>query len=521
MADTTEIKTTNPIHYKNIADAIRSKLGLTITDVKYKPAEMAAAVLRIRTGIIPTKTETITKNGPFDATEYSTLLIQVPASEVVRGTKTITENNATVDVTQYKFAEIRVPNTRVSGNKIIEDNVIEEDVSNFATVTVNVLPEKICTAFMTIESNGTHEVAGCKQVLVRVNESLGDNGEVIVTTNHSRTDVGGIKWVYTDLTPADVVDPESISDAITENGTFDVTNYAKAKVEVSAASIVGDRTITIMNNTQGDQRINVTDYAYAKVQVQGGGTLIEEPLEIFANNDFIDVSDRAAVKVNVTADSLASGNLDITQNGTHSVVGLRTVTIGVRPESVVSGRLDVTANNQVLDVTDYKEIYVHIPSTFIPTEQVTLTRNGGPFDVANAGTAIVNVPLESMLTDGTLEIKENTVGEAVIDVSRCSAVKVQVPPEKAVNPTSTTTLMHNQEYDVTNYAKVKVNVPASEVDEGTISYYQNGDFTVVGKAMVHIEVPDQPSQIAIGVTIDDDGGINLTANGGGTIVIVG
>ena len=90
---------------QDIADSIRAKLGVQTT---YKPGEMADAIDSISGGgIVPT------------------------------GTKTITENGTGIDVAQYAYADVNVPNSYAASDegKVVSDGALVAQSSD--TVTAN------------------------------------------------------------------------------------------------------------------------------------------------------------------------------------------------------------------------------------------------------------------------------------------------------------------------------------------------------------------------------------------------
>ena len=128
---------------EDIADAIRSKNGLT---TKYKPAEMADAISAISGGgITPTGTKqiNITQNGTVteDVTQYANAQVNVNVPSVSpTGTKqvSITQNGTvTEDVTNYANAEITV-NVQSGGGVHTEEGYIELNNVDTNSITVPV-----------------------------------------------------------------------------------------------------------------------------------------------------------------------------------------------------------------------------------------------------------------------------------------------------------------------------------------------------------------------------------------------
>ena len=105
---------TDDRYYQEIADAIREKNG---SQIRYKPREMPGAIKAIQVATPITETLEINNNGSFNVLNYAMAEVNVPASAVTYGNKTITENGV-FDVTTYKNVVVSVP-TESSSEGII------------------------------------------------------------------------------------------------------------------------------------------------------------------------------------------------------------------------------------------------------------------------------------------------------------------------------------------------------------------------------------------------------------------
>ena len=125
----------------DIADAIRTKLD---TEDTYKPSEMADAIESISGGGGSTLgTKTITQNGIYDAEDdsldgYSEVTVNVSGGGITpTGTKNITANGANIDVAQYAYVDVAVPNSYSAGDegKVVSSGALVSQTSD--TVTTN------------------------------------------------------------------------------------------------------------------------------------------------------------------------------------------------------------------------------------------------------------------------------------------------------------------------------------------------------------------------------------------------
>lgn len=174
----------------NIANAIRTKTGLTIT---YKPFEMPDAILSISGsgGITPTGTINITSNGIHDVTRYASANVQV-SSTINNQNKTITPTTSQQTVTA------------------------DSGYTGLGTVTINAMPSG--SAGTPSASKGTVS-----------NHSISITPSVTNTTGYI---VGSTKTgTAVTVSASELV---SGNKSITSNGTnIDVINYATVSVNVS------------------------------------------------------------------------------------------------------------------------------------------------------------------------------------------------------------------------------------------------------------------------------------------------
>lgn len=122
---------------QDIADSIRAK---NLSQTKYKPREMAAAIDAISSGgITPTGTKEITENGTYDVAQYASAEVSVPTSGTTpTGTKqiSIAQNGTTTeDVANYASAEITV-NVQNGGSSMVSGSFTPDSNSKTFSVTV-------------------------------------------------------------------------------------------------------------------------------------------------------------------------------------------------------------------------------------------------------------------------------------------------------------------------------------------------------------------------------------------------
>ncbi len=223
-----------------IADAIRYKLGV---ETLYKPGEMAEAIESIGGGEVPALIQkTVTANGEYNASAdnadgYSRVTVNVPASAVDSGTKSITANG-THDVTGYASASVNVPNSYAAGDegKVVQSGALVSQTSQ--TVTENGTYDTTTKNSVTVNVQGGASITDGTEVLTRNASGYPTTAKHYGTKVHikqywNRTTADG-PWV--NLTSIE------FADAVTEVESYGFS-YSGALTNIDVSHIV-----TIGNN---------------------------------------------------------------------------------------------------------------------------------------------------------------------------------------------------------------------------------------------------------------------------------
>lgn len=137
---------------------------------------------------------------------------------------------------------------------------------------------------------------------------------------------------------------------ITENGTYNVRDYASADVDVQGGiTPTGTKSITITSN--GTTTEDVTNYASAEITTNVPASAVDTGTKSINTNGTHDVVGYASANVAVPASAVDSGTKSITSNGTHDVIGYASASVAVPNSYSASDEGKVVSNGALVAQT--------------------------------------------------------------------------------------------------------------------------------------------------------------------------
>lgn len=405
--------------------------------------------------------------------------VTVTAAELVSGTKSITQNDTGIDVTNYASVDVAVPGANLTHGAIsILPRATEyttslnpevgQDGFTDVTITVRAMPEG--EQGIPVATKGTVSGHG-----VSVTPSV---------TNTAGYISGGLHYGEpVTVTAAELVDGTF---NVATSGTKDVTNYASAYIPDGTAG-----TPTATKSSVSNHSVTVTPKVTNSIGWISTGTITGDPVTVSASelvsgsrqmyvNGTYDVTNYAQVEVDIPSPTpmfdvdFTASPASATCNKTYSQC------VEYYDADVTAGVIaDVTTSNGSVRLGGSAAVY-QLNAYILYT---VYTEQGKPaFDLRYYpnGTIAVENPSSLIVQAGTPTATKGSVANHSISVTPSVTnpsgyINSGTKTGNAVTVTASElvsgslTIPSNDTYDVTNYAEVVVNV-SSGVDGNDLAY---------------------------------------------------
>ena len=261
-------------------------------------------------------------------------------------------------------------------------------------VTVNPIPSSyvIPAGTKSISSNGTHNVSGFASASVLVSPSLQTKTATPTTLSQEITpdnDYDGLSSVTVGAIPSQYIIPSG-STSINQNGTYNVTSYASAVVNVSGGSptlqsktvtpIESEQTVTADSGYDGLSSVTVEaiddEYIGSGVTQRSSsdltvsGATVTAPAGYYGSAASKSVASGSAGTPTATKGTVSNHSVTVTPSVTNTTGyisgGTKTGTgVSVSASELVSGTKTITQNGTDIDVTNYASVDVNVSGSGI------------------------------------------------------------------------------------------------------------------------------------------------------------
>lgn len=331
---------TDPINYSNIAASIRRKNG---ESTLYKPSEMSAAIDALNvSGVINLQNKTVnptTSSQQVSADSGYDGLDTVTVTAIQTEEKT-TSSNGEVTPTSGKYltkVTVNVPSSVNNQNKTVtptesrQNIVADSGYTGLGLVTVNAIPSQyiVPTGTLEVTENGTYDVTEYADVDVDVS-----SGSTI--NNQNKT-----------VSPTESQQQVTYDSGYTGLGTVTVNAISSTYVgsgidrRDDTDLTVSGRTVTVPSGyyeTQASK--SISSGGVSPVASKGDVTNNSITVKSYADttSGFIGTGRYPGTSVTVSASELVSGTLSITSNGTQNVTNYASVNVQVPTGSTINNQ---------------------------------------------------------------------------------------------------------------------------------------------------------------------------------------